>query len=171
MTDYQIKRNSRRCHGSGRELKPGEEYYSELITLPASAAGEFERRDWSMEEWKGPSGETIGWWHSRIPLITGNRVYWAPVEVLREYFRQLRETPGCEAKAWLMGMLLVRRRLLRLDGEETDADGNTWLVLSDPDRQTIRVRVVEVGEEQQQQIQQEFSGHLFTDQPPTENPR
>jgi hypothetical protein len=171
MTDYQIKRNSRRCHGSGRELKAGEEYYSELIPLPAGTAGEFERRDWSMEEWKGPAGDAVGWWHSRIPVITGNRVYWAPVEVLREYFRQLRESPGCEARAWLMAMLLVRRRLLRLDGEEVDSAGSTWLVLSDPDRQAIRVPVVDVDAEQRKQIQQEFSEHLFTDQPQTESSR
>ena len=41
MTEYQIEANTRRCVVSGRELKPGEKYYSVLT----DEGGKFQRRE------------------------------------------------------------------------------------------------------------------------------
>ena len=43
MTDYQIQASSRRCAATGREIRPGEAYYSALL----DEGGAFVRRDYS----------------------------------------------------------------------------------------------------------------------------
>lgn len=163
--EFQIKRTSRRCRVSGRELLPGEEYVSELVALPAGAPGDFERHDYSTDQWNGPSPGSVGWWRCRIPEMNTGKVYWAPAEVQREYFHQLLAEPRNEARAFVMAMLLVRRKMLRLEQEETDEEGNPWLVVSDPDKNSIRVRVVQLSMDERLVIQQEFADQLFTDQP------
>ena len=67
--------------------------------------------------------------------------------------------------AFVMAMLMVRRRMLKLEQEVTDDEGNPWLVVIDPDKQEIRVRVVQLSLEERLVIQQEFADQLFTNQP------
>ena len=50
MTDYQIQPNTRRCAVTGRELRPGERYYTALL----ETAGHFVRQDFSADAWQGP---------------------------------------------------------------------------------------------------------------------
>jgi len=53
MTDYQIQPNTRRCLITGRELRPGERYYSALL----EEGDRFVRQDFSAEAWQGaPAG-------------------------------------------------------------------------------------------------------------------
>ncbi len=165
MTDFQIKRTSRHCRVSGRELLPGEDYVSELVALPVDSSNDFERHDYSLGQWNGPAPGSVGWWRCRIPVMNAGKVYWAPAEVQREYFTRLLAEPRNEAKAFVMAMLLVRRKMLRLEHEETDDAGNPWLVVLDPDKQSIRVRVVQLSMDERRVIQQEFADQLFTDQP------
>ena len=49
MTDYQIQASSRRCAVTGRELAPGERYFSVLLDQGDS----FVRRDFCLEAWQG----------------------------------------------------------------------------------------------------------------------
>ncbi len=168
MMDFQIKRSTRRCHATGKDLKPGDEFFSELVTTSAGEAMEFVRHDYCIEAWgaKRPAPDAVGWWRGRIPTLDSNRVYWAPAEVLKEYFYRLLASPQCEARAWVMAMLLVRKRLLRLEQEETDAAGQARLVVHDvATGEDHRLPVVELTAEDQATIQREFAEHLFTDQP------
>jgi hypothetical protein len=165
MMDFQIKRTSRRCRTSGRDLQPGEEYISELVVSPTGESGEFARHDYALEAWQGPAANSVGWWRCRIPAVHSGKVFWAPADVQREYFSHLLQSPQTAAQAFLMAMLLVRRRMLRLEAEETDEAGQRWMIVVDPERQTCRVRVVELSLEEREAIQQEFAEHLFTDQP------
>ena len=55
MTDYQIQASSRRCAATGREIAPGERYYSVLLDQGSS----FVRQDFSLEAWQGPPPGTF----------------------------------------------------------------------------------------------------------------
>ncbi len=167
MMDFQIKRSGRRCHATGRDLQPGEEFVSELVPGPEGSAADFARHDYCQEAWSGPADDSIGWWRCRIPVLDTGRVYSAPADVLREYFSRLLESPEHASLVYVMAMLLVRKRLMRLDGQETDEQGRSWLVVRDSSsKQEFRVAIVDLTAEQQRVIQQEFAEQLFTDQPP-----
>ena len=167
MMDFQIKRSGRRCHATDRELKPGEEFISELVPGDSGGATDFQRHDYCLEAWQGPADDSIGWWRSRIPKLDSGRVYWAPGDVLREYVSRLHQAAECRAQAYVMAMLLVRKRLMRMEGQETDDEGQAWLVVRDSSsREEYRVAVMELSAPERDAIQQEFAEQLFTDQPP-----
>ena len=69
MTDYQIQTNTRRCSISGRELQPGEKYFSVLF----DENGAFVRRDYSAESWSAVPEGAYSFWAGRLPLEANAR--------------------------------------------------------------------------------------------------
>src|SRR5262245_58823963 len=125
MVDYDIQRCSRRCTASDRELKNGEVGYSVL----GAEGAEVVRRDYPAEGSPGPPETAIGWWKATVVDPNAGRMSWAPNDVMLHYFERLLEDPTAEDARYVLALLLVRRRVLRLEGNETDAAGRPVLVL------------------------------------------
>jgi hypothetical protein len=125
MIDYEVQRNTRRCATTGRELNVGETCYSALTAEGATIV----RRDYSAEAWTGPPDGAIGWWKSTIVDPHAGRLSWAPSDVMLNYFERLLEDPTAEDARYVLALLLVRRRVLRVESHEQDATGRDVLVL------------------------------------------
>jgi hypothetical protein len=69
MMEYQIQPNTRRCAITGRELRPGEKFYSVLL----EGSGKFLRQDYSNEAWQGPPHGSFSFWAGRIPVGEENK--------------------------------------------------------------------------------------------------
>jgi hypothetical protein len=139
MIDYEVSRCTRRCAATDRELAPGEAFYS--VLLPSGS--QVLRQDVSAPEWKGPPENALGWWKGTMPDATSRKPQWAPHEVMLEYFEGLENDPTREDLRYVLALLLVRRRVLRLESEERDAAGRTVQVLECPRKEThYRVAVV-----------------------------
>jgi hypothetical protein len=138
MIDYEIARCTRRCSASGRDLQPGETIYSVLVP----SGGQVLRQDYAAAEWKSPPENALGWWKSVMPDAT-KKAYWAPHDVMLEFFESLESDPTREDLRYVLALLLVRRRVLRVESEETDAAGRTVQVLDCP-RQEKQYRVAVV---------------------------
>ena len=110
--DFEIQRSTRRCAATDRALEPGELCYSVLEVRGADVV----RKDFAASEWKGPPSEAFGWWKSRVPEPHGKKIKLAPNEVLLRLFDELAERPESEDMRYVLALLLVRRRVLRLDG-------------------------------------------------------
>ena len=162
MMDFHIKRTGRHCYSTERELKPGESFYSDLVSVD----DELQRRDFCEEAWQGPGEESIGWWRSRIPKNEEGRVYWAPREVLISYFESLQANPKAQPTAYVMALLLVRKRILKLVDSTEGPHGKLLEVLYAKENKTWNVPVVELTQEQASTIQGELAEQLFMDQPP-----
>ena len=63
MTPYQIQGPARICSITGRELKPGERFYSALL----DEAGQLLRKDFASDAWKEPPVGAIAFWTGKIP--------------------------------------------------------------------------------------------------------
>src|SRR6185369_15047204 len=63
MTDYQIQPNTRRCVVTGRDLRPGEKFYTALLEDGA----QFVRNDYSLEAWQGPPAGAFSFWSGKVP--------------------------------------------------------------------------------------------------------
>ncbi len=74
------------------------------------------RKDFAASAWTGPPAESFGWWKARVPEPHAKKIKLAPNEVLLELFDQLAEQPHNEDMRYVLALLLVRRRVLRLDG-------------------------------------------------------
>jgi hypothetical protein len=125
MIDYEIQRCTRRCAATDRELKDGEVCYSVLVPEGAAVV----RRDYSPEAWQGPPENAIGWWQTTIVDPQAGRISWAPNDVMLNYFERLLDDPAAEDARYVLALLLVRRRVLRVESHARDAAGREMLVL------------------------------------------
>ena len=156
--DYEIPRCTRHCSITGRELTPGEVYYSAVVADGA----ELVRRDFCREAWKGPPEKVVGWWKSQIPGADAKRMHWAPNDVMLQLFEQLEGQPEKLAMRYVLALLLVRRRVIRLEETERDERGREMLVLYCPRRDlTYRTPVAVPDESHVNQIQDELARLLF----------
>jgi len=156
--DYEVQRCTRHCAVTGREMKAGEDFYSVLIAEGA----ELVRRDYSKEAWAGPPEGAIGWWRSQIPTPDASRIHWAPNEVILHFFEELAEQATRQDMRYVLALLLVRRRVLRLEEQEKNEQGQDVLVLYCPRREaTYRVPAIVPDQSRIEEIQDELARLLF----------
>lgn len=111
LLDFEVERSSRRCAATDRTLEPGDEVYAVLQRRGA----EIVRTDFCREAWSGPPEEAFGWWRWRVPPATTRKIKLAPNDVLLELFDQLADKPGHEDERYVLALLLIRRRVFRLE--------------------------------------------------------
>lgn len=156
--DFEVQRFTRHCAATGRELKPGESFYSALVAQGAQV----ERRDYAVESWTGPPEGALGWWRSQVPVPSAQKVQLAPNQVMLDLLEKWEADPDRHDSRYVLSLLLVRRRVLRLEDSETDASGNEVSVLYCPRRDcTFRVTAVMPSDERVAEIQNELSNLLF----------
>ncbi|MEX2175413.1 MAG: hypothetical protein WD872_13710 [Pirellulaceae bacterium] len=154
MIDFEVQRCSRRCSATDRELKDGETCYSVLVSEGASVV----RRDYSAEAWPGPPEKALGWWKSTVVDPNIGRLAWAPNDVMLNYFERLGEDPAAEDTRYVLALLLVRRRIARVERTEKDESGREVLIVYCP-RNEGEYRVAEAlpTPERAAAIQQQLS--------------
>jgi hypothetical protein len=127
MTDYQLGAPTRRCHATGRELRPGEKYVSALI----DEAGRFVRQDFAPDAWAGPPENAIGHWAARVPK-DGEAVRRPPIDddLLAECFQRLdgAAEPSQIQFRYVVALLLMRRKRFKFEDVTKDAAGETLLL-------------------------------------------
>lgn len=154
MVEYDIQRCTRRCQATGRELAPGEVVYSVLV----ETGDIITRQDYSADAWQGPPENAVGWWKGTIADAGGKRVHWAPHDVMLHYFEQLEGNPAKEDVRYVLALLLVRRRIVRVESNEKDAAGAETLVVYSPRNEVeYRVKVAMPAAQREQAIQAELS--------------
>ncbi|MEQ8791884.1 MAG: hypothetical protein RIC55_36845 [Pirellulaceae bacterium] len=160
MLDFEVQRCTRHCAETGREFAPGESYHSALI----AEGGEVVRRDYCDAAWQGPPEGAIGWWKSQMPEPDAHKVHWAPNEVMLHYFEQLEGAAEKQDTRYILVLLMVRRRVLRLEQSEHDEAGREVLVVFCPRNETeYRVHVVTPDAKRVTEIQEELAQLLQTD--------
>lgn len=156
--DYEIQRCSRRCAATDREFSPGEEFFSVLIAEGA----ELRRLDYCAEAWKGPPENATGWWRCRMPSAPQKQMQWAPNDVMLHFFEELENQPDRSDMRFVLGLLLVRRRVLREDDRAQDERGREVTFLFCPrNDKTYAVPTVVPSPRRVEEIQEELAQLLF----------
>lgn len=161
---YEIPRTSGVCASSGHDLSPGESYFAALVELTEEqAAGVADgsqaggsakdkavdalkalglcRIDISIEAWEGgyrPDG-LFGYWKSTIPEPNQKKKMFVDDAMLMNLLERLADAtePDRLAFRYVLALILMRKKLLRYDGNETrsaEVDGEpveqTWWKLT-----------------------------------------
>jgi hypothetical protein len=156
--DYQVHRCSRHCAVSGREIQAGESFYSTLVVQGADVI----RQDYAADAWTGPPEGALGWWKSMVPASDAKRVRWAPNDLMLDLVERWSGEPERADVCYVLALLLVRRRVVRLEDTEHDEGGAEVSVLYCPRREmTYRVPTVVPSEERVTAIQHELAELLF----------
>ena len=159
LFDFEIARFTRHCHASGRELAAGEAFYSVLVAEGAEVV----RHDYAADAWQGPPEKAVGWWKSQVPQAHSRKANLAPSEVMIEYFQELEGRPDKEDERYVLSLLMVRRRVLRQERMEQDADGREIAVLYCSRNETeYRTPVVVPAPERAAAIQDELVRLLYS---------
>jgi len=121
MNDYAIGRCSRRCRVLDRPLEPGERFYSVAVTK----GNEIVRYDISESQWNGPPSEAIGWWRGTMDPPKPQRIVPTPNNDLVDKLSQLCNDPNQRPLAHLLGLLLVRRKVLQPELDDSSEPDET----------------------------------------------
>ncbi len=160
MLDFDVQRCTRRCYETEREFRAGETLYSVLVPEGADVV----RRDYCEEAWQGPPEEAIGWWKCLMPESDGRKVNWAPNDVMLHYFQQLDGQDDKVDMRYVLALLMVRRRILKLEESQSDEAGRELLVLHCGRNDTeYKVLVADPTPERITEIQNELAVMLFGD--------
>lgn len=124
--DYQLKPIGKTCARTGQDLQPGASCHSVVVERD----GQFVRLDFSEAGWQGTPEGTVGEWTSVVPAATAKAPAIDPESLLR-YFEQLCEdaNPGHNQMRYVLALLLLQKRRLRLEGSRQDEDGSEYLQL------------------------------------------
>ena len=141
MTDYPIQPPTRRCAASGRDLKPGEKFYSVLL----DEGGRFVRIDYAADAWPGPPQGAYSYWAGRVAADGAPKRPAVDDELLLECLGRLTEAtePDKVRFCYVVALLLMRRRRLKFEDARKDAGGET-LLLRDA-RTGVRYAVTDPG--------------------------
>jgi hypothetical protein len=126
MTEYQIQPNTRRCAATGRELRPGETFYSVLL----DDGTRFVRQDYGHEAWHGPPAGAFSFWSGRVPAEQPSQRLRIDDDLLAECFQRLegQTDPGRVNFRYVVALLLMRRKRLKF-AEARTANGQEVLRL------------------------------------------
>ncbi|MDR1494316.1 MAG: hypothetical protein LBT05_16600 [Planctomycetaceae bacterium] len=163
MLNFDIPRCSRICASTRRELKPGEWFFSVLFE---DNKGNVKRLDYSQDGWEGaPSDkdvELIGYWKSRLAGQNDNKLKLAPNDILLNLFDQISDQLDKREMRYVLALLLIRRRILRLEKEETAEDGRKNMILYYPKRETnYLVTIVQPSDKQIEEMQNTLISLLY----------
>jgi len=153
MTDYRIGPMTRRCAVTGRELQPGERFYTALV----DEDGNLVRHDYAPEAWQGPPAGAFSFWAGKVPTATGATKPRFDDDLLEECFQRLQaqDDPAKANFRYVVALLLIRRKRYHFE-RSTIEEETEWLVLRHPRTgQQVRVLNPRLDDEQMQQTQKE----------------
>jgi hypothetical protein len=164
MQEYSISKCTRKCAISGRGLEPGEKYVSVIVKDGQQLA----RIDIAGNEWKGSHAGAIGWWLSTMPAAAAKKLRPAPNGVLLDTLSELVEEPGKEMLAYMLALLLIRRRVLQEeqshDGDQSEEEQTHWNLVCSADGRQWSVPLVTPQADDLSALQEELRGLLFTEE-------
>lgn len=158
MLDFEVQRFTRKCCVTDAILQPGDEFFSALISEGAHVV----RRDYSAAAWTGPPTGTVGWWKSQVPDVLARKAHWAPNDVILHYFEQLYEDDKQADMRYVLTLLMIRRRIVRLEDTEKDEQDREVFVLYCPrNEREYRVNVCLPTAERAEEIQNHLAELLL----------
>ena len=151
--DFTLQPPTRRCAGTGRDLKTGDRFYGVLVADGPKLA----RQDFAADAWPGPPEHAIAYWVGRIPSDDVPRRPTFDDDMLLQCFGQLEgsEVPAQVNFRYVLALLLMRRKRLRLDEEKADAFGTVMVFADAKTRVRSEVRDPRLSEAELQAAQDE----------------
>jgi hypothetical protein len=115
------------CAASGRTIAAGEKYFA---AIRENAAG-IERLDVSAECWLGiEKAGLLAYWQTIMPKHDEKKKVFVDDEVLCSLFERLADAvePAKVSFRFVLGLILMRKRLVIYDATRHDQDRDVWVV-------------------------------------------
>ncbi|MBI3863989.1 MAG: hypothetical protein HY290_19060 [Planctomycetia bacterium] len=159
--EYQFRPIGKKCAATGEDLAPGSLCHSVLV----ERNGELVRLDYSEQGWTGPPEGALGVWKCVVPTPAEVRHEPLDTNALMRCFEQLTEeaSPAREGLRYILALLLVKKRRLRLDGSRADGDLEYLQLAGAQGEGAYEVRDLNPSDEDVQQWQRELNVYLASE--------
>lgn len=145
---WRIARRSRTCAHTGVAIEADHVFYSALL----EDGEEFAREDYTLEAWpEVDKGRFFSYWKNKPVADAGGGKAKVDYERLLAFFDSLdgAAEPGRRLFRYVLALMLVRRRILRLDGAARTEEGDKLVLW---DRRVTSALEVEAPEATPEQI-------------------
>ncbi|MDG2200228.1 MAG: hypothetical protein P8K80_03495 [Phycisphaerales bacterium] len=130
-SQYRVSRSTGVCAATGQPIEPGA---SCVAALCDDEEAILQRVDFSLEAWE--SGERpeglFSFWKTRMPEHGEKKKIFVDDQVLLDIFERMAEDDREDRQAFrfVLGLILIRKRLFRHDSQRKEADGDrvVWLL-------------------------------------------
>ena len=152
--DWNITRGELKCSSCGRSFEEGEEYFSVVYDEKT----EFLRKDFCPAcAAKIDREETFSFWQTRAPVKDKEAQKLVDDDVIMNFFMRL-ETESDPLKRnfrYVLGLLLMRKRLLKFKDVERGEGGEALVLYSPREQQKYTVYIPQLTEEEIEQVTEE----------------
>jgi hypothetical protein len=128
-SQYDIGRATNTCAATGEPIQPGEAYIATLSDQPDDEG--FQRRDYKLSAWEGGARpeRLFSFWKTTA-ADKGEKKQFLDDEILLNLFDRLadEDSPKRIAFRFVLGLMLIRKKLLRFDHSERRGEQEIWLV-------------------------------------------
>jgi hypothetical protein len=133
-TTWDIGRSSGHCAATGVPLEPGSQCVVALVEREEDLSAPLVRLDFSEQGWESPQRPkgVIAFWRAVVAAPNEKRRGFVDDQTLIDLFERLGsdERPHRVRFRFVLMLLLVRKRLLRVVGTESAGGVETWRVLA-----------------------------------------
>ena len=153
---WHIARSTRTCAGSGEAIPPGTPFYSALIEGDES----FERKDFRVEAWpEVDSSAFFSYWKNKGSEAKEEKKQTVDYERLLAFFDGLEhaEEPQKRLFRYVLALILVRKRRLRLDDMGRTEDGDRLVVYDRRGEKTLEIVAPEASREELAAVQNKLN--------------
>lgn len=173
-SSYRLGRSTGTCAASGRTLEPGTHCVAALCEPAEGETVEgtlgLIRREYSIEAWDSgarPQG-LFSWWRTRVPEDDGPRRLLVDDDALLDLFDRLADEEDERRRGfrWVLGLILVRKKLMRLEGSARTEQGDVFLLRrrgTDPALAPIELPDPKLDEDDARKIADELGEIMATD--------
>jgi hypothetical protein len=153
MMDYQIQPITRRCSVTGRQLHPGETFFTALLEEGAH----FQRLDYCSEAWQGPPPGSFSFWTGRVPPHADQNKPRFDDDLLLDCFHRLegQDDPGRVNFRYVVALLLMRRKRLKFERTISEGNGEKLCLRCPQTGATHLVVNPRLSEDEMSQVQEE----------------
>ncbi len=124
---YEVAKPGGKCVLTGRDIPPGEKFMAAVKETPTG----FERADVCLDAWKDyPREGLLAFWQSTMPQPNAKKKLFVDDEVLKQIFEKLADTeePAKLGFRFVLGLILMRKRILMYEGTRTEGDKEIWTI-------------------------------------------
>lgn len=124
---FDVPRSAGKCVASGRAIAVGERYFAAIRETPEG----IERVDLCREAWDAFDKSTLlAFWQTVMPKAEEKKKIFVDDEVLCSLFERLSDAsePAKVSFRFVLGLILMRKRLVLYDGVRHDNGRDIWLV-------------------------------------------
>ena len=162
MEEWEIDKPLGQCHGTGRQIEAGEEYYGALVE---SEEG-LKRQDFCADFWDEHKPEVFCYWKSKLPHPDEKKKLFVDDDMLMAFFERL--TGESEQEKinfrFVLALVLMRKRRLKYDSSKNEDGGEIWrLRIPGGDKEFVELINPHLDEEQIEHLSSQIGQILQVD--------